>query len=63
MAAPAGVGVGLLGCSVPPVSSHAVVSSESPNTQGPHPCVEEGGTHWKGEFAEPALELIHLVLL
>lgn len=62
-AAPAGVGVGLLRRSVPPVSFHAVVSSESPNTQGPRPRVEEGGTHWKGEFAEPALESIHLVLL
>ena len=59
----AGVGVGLLGGSVPPVSFHVVLSSVFPNTQGPRPRVEEGGTHWKGEFAEPALESTHLVLL
>lgn len=60
---PAGVGLGLLGRSVPLVSSHGLFPSVSPNTPGPRPHVEEGGTHWKSKFAEPALESIHLVLL
>lgn len=60
---PAGVGLGLLGRSVPLASSHGLLPGVSPNTLGPRPHVEEGGTHWKGKFAEPALESTHLVLL